>query len=515
VTVDRIIVRRDAYFDSVFLMSLSAELTETDGLQVGQVVLGTPANKQLLGGQGFDQAVLEPLGPTDLIVALRAASETILSAAEKRFDELLIRRKSGSGEAEAERPIGLDGALRARPEANLVVVSVPGAYAAYEARRAIQAGLHVMLFSDNVSVEDEIALKQEAVRRGLLMMGPDCGTAILNGAMLGFANAVRPGPIGLVGASGTGTQEVTCLIHKLGSGITQAIGTGGRDLSEAVGARTTLFAIDALAADPATRVVVVVSKPPAEKVAAKVLDRLAKLGKPSVVHFVGAGRSDKVGSVHHAPDLASAARMAVQLAQGKPVAAERSPLPMDLVSKARKAKTSKQVALRGLFTGGTMGAEALAHLQKYLGKIPSNLGHGSPPADVVLPDQHAIIDLGGDEFTQGRPHPMIDPTPRAERLMAEAENDRLAVVLLDVVLGTGSHADPAGAMLPSIRQTQERAKARGQHVTVVTSVTGTDGDSQGLEGQIAKLQRAGVVVLPSNMDAVRFAHAVIDEAIDG
>jgi FdrA protein len=514
--VDRLVVRKDAYFDSVFLMSLSADLAELDGLQVGQVVLATPANKQLLVGQGFDAATIDALGPTDLLVAIRAETDERLDAAEKRFEELLNRRSKGSEQGEAQKPIGLDGAVRAFPEANLVVVSVPGAYAAYEARKAIQAGLHVMLFSDNVSVEDEIALKDEAVRRGLLMMGPDCGTAIINGVMLGFANAVRPGPIGLVGASGTGTQEVTCLIHQFGSGVTQAIGTGGRDLSEAVGARTTLFAIDALAADPKTEVIVVVSKPPADAVATKVLARLAKIDKPSVVHFVGAGRTDKDGRVHHAPDLASAARMAVDLASGKDVsAAAPTALPKEALQKARKARDSKQVALRGLFTGGTMASEALAYLQERLGPIPSNLGHGSPPADVVMPEQHAIIDLGGDEFTQGRPHPMIDPTPRVERLMAEAENNRLAVVLLDVVLGTGSHVDPGGEMLAAIKQTQDRAKARGQHVTVVTSVTGTDGDTQGLEGQIAKLERAGVVVLPSNIDAVRFAHAVLDEAIDG
>ncbi len=515
-TVDRLIVRKDAYFDSVFLMSLSAELTELDGLQVGQVVLATPANKQLLSGQGFGGGVLDPLGPTDLVVALRAKTEALLDAAEQLFDELLNRRKKGSDSGVVDRPIGLDGAVRSKPGANLVVVSVPGAYAAYEARKAIQAGLHVMLFSDNVSVQDEIALKTEAVERGLLMMGPDCGTAIINGVMLGFANAVRLGPIGLVGASGTGTQEVTCLIHQLGSGITQAIGTGGRDLSEAVGARTTLFAIDALSADPTTRVVVVVSKPPADAVANRVIERLEKLDKPSVVHFVGAGRSDRQGKVHHAPDLASAARLAVALAEGKSEQKiEAVPLPKELLAQARKGRDPKQVALRGLFTGGTMAAEAHAHLQKHLGPIPSNLGHGSPPIDVVMPDQHAIVDLGGDEFTQGRPHPMIDPTPRVERLMAEAENHRLAVVLMDVVLGTGSHRDPAGAMIPAIEQTRNRAKQRGQHVTVVTSVTGTDGDRQGLDEQVQKLRRAGVVVLPSNMDAVRFAHAVLDEAIDG
>ena len=510
--VDRLIIRKDAYFDSVFLMSLSAQLSEQGALDVGQVVLATAANKQLLQELKFDAAAFEALGHTDLIVALRADSSEKLDAGEKLFEELLGRKNKASQQTSVHRPVGLDGAIRAMPDANLVVVSVPGVYAAYEARRAVQAGLHVMLFSDNVTVQDEIELKKEAISRGLLMMGPDCGTAILGGAMLGFANAVRPGPVGVVGASGTGTQEVTCLVEQLGEGISQAIGTGGRDLSEQVGGQTALFAIDALDADPNTKVIVVISKPPAKAIADKVLDRLAKVKKPVVVHFVGAGRSDRVGNLQHAPDLAATARVAVALASGGDVgkALEQPPLPMDRVEKARKALGKGQIALRGLFTGGTLAAEALAYLQQAWGPMASNLGHGSPPLDKVQNKHHAIVDLGSDEFTQGRPHPMIDPLPRAERLKQEGENPNLALVLLDVVLGTGSHPDPAGAMLPAIAKVQQDAQKRGQQVVFVTSVTGTQGDRQGFDGQVSKLERAGVIVMPNNMQAVRFAKAVLE-----
>lgn len=511
--VDRIVVRKDAYFDSVFLMSLSAELSELPGLQVGQVVLATPANQQLLAELGFDQSAFSDLGPTDLIVALRASSKEELDVGEARFEELLTRKKSTSEGGEAHRAVGLDGAVRAMPDANLVVISVPGAYAAYEARRALSEGLHVMLFSDNVSVQDEIGLKQEAVKKGLLMMGPDCGTAILGGAMLGFANAVRQGPIGIVGASGTGTQEVTCAIHQLGSGITQAIGTGGRDLSEQVGGLTTLFAIDALAKDDATKVIVVISKPPAQTIAMQVERKLKSVNKPVVVHFVGAGRSDVDGNIHHAPDLVTTARVAVALATGSSEkdAFEHAALPQELLEKAKKVRTKQQRVLRGLYTGGTLASEAHAYLQQKWGDIASNLGHGSSPVDKAGPEQHAIIDLGGDEFTKGRPHPMIDPLPRVERLKQEASNPHLAVVLMDIVLGTGSHVDPAGAMLLAIAFAQKQAKERGQTITFVACVVGTDGDSQAMDTQIAKLQRAGVVVMTNNMDAVRFAHAVLDD----
>jgi len=507
--LDRLIVRKDTYLDSVFLMSISADLGRMDGVQLGQVVLATPANRQLLTGMGFEASTLDSLAPTDLVVALRAADAVVLDAAEKKLAELLARRATSQA-TEGPRPLGLEGGLQALPGANLALISVPGEYAAYEARKALNAGMHVMVFSDNVSVEDEIALKQEAVRRGRLLMGPDCGTAIVQGVMLGFANKVRRGPIGVVGASGTGTQEVTCLVEKAGFGISQAIGTGGRDLSEKVGALTTLFAIDMLARDPNTKVIVVISKPPAKPVADKVLEALAKAPKPSVVHFVGSNRSDSERSIHFAPDLESAARKAVELAGGKS-APSANPDPA-LVARERKAMAPQQKWLRGLFTGGTMAAEALAFLRAAGWKIQSNLDHGAAAQSAR---GHEIIDLGDDEFTRGRPHPMIEPAPRVETLMREAEDPAVGVVLLDVVLGNGSHEDPAGAMIPAIEHARKRARERGGYLPVIASVTGTDGDFQGLARSTAALERAGVVVVGSNIQAARVARAILEEAAHG
>ena len=507
--MDRLIVRKDTYLDSVFLMSISADLGRLDGVQLGQVVLATPANIQLLEGQGFDAKVLDGLSPTDLVVALRAAKAEVLDSAEKKLGELLSKRSSAQS-TEGPRPLGLEGGLQSLPGANLVLISVPGEYAAYEARKALNAGMHVMVFSDNVSVEDEIALKKEAVRRGRLLMGPDCGTAIIQGVMLGFANKVRRGPIGVVGASGTGTQEVTCLVEKAGFGISQAIGTGGRDLSEKVGALTTLFAIDMLGKDPNTKVIVVISKPPAKPVADKVLTALRESPKPAVVHFVGSSRNDSEGHVHFAPDLESAARKAVELAGGKAAA----PAAMDkaLIERERKGLAAGQKYLRGLFTGGTMAAEASAYLRASGWKLYTNLDHG-----VAAPKErgHEIIDLGDDEFTRGRPHPMIEPAPRVERLMNEADDPSIGVVLLDVVLGSGSHADPAGAMIPAIEHARKLAKERGGYLPVIASVTGTDGDFQGLAQSAERLQRAGVVVVGSNIQAARVAQAILEEKAHG
>lgn len=509
--MDRIVIRRDAYFDSVFLMSISAELKRVPGVQAGQAVLCTPANLDLLQAQGFDLSKQGDLGPTDLAVTLRASIEGPLDLAEKRFAELLSGKTVGGvAKGGGARAVGLTGGLHAQENSNLVVLSVPGEYAAYEALRALRAGLHVMLFSDNVSVEDEIALKTEAVARGLLLMGPDCGTAIINGVMLGFANKVRRGRIGVVGASGTGMQEVTCLIDREREGISQAIGTGGRDLSEKVGGLTTLFAIDALASDPDTSVIVVISKPPAAPIADRVLARLAQISKPSVVHFVGAGRSKRRKNVWMTSDLALTAFAACDLARGQRPDLSTVPVSVDHFAWEKQGKVASQKYLRGLFTGGTLGAEALAYLAPRLRDVRSNLLHDGTKTPLPGEQGHVVIDLGDDEFTRGRPHPMIDPTPRVEWLDAQALDPTVAVVLMDVVLGTGSHADPAGAIIPAIDRAKDRALEKGRTVSFIVSVTGTSGDTQNRELQIAKLKKAGVVVFPSNIEAVRFACFLVE-----
>src|SRR5580704_9603583 len=97
-----------------------------------------------------------------------------------------------------------------------------------------------MIFSDNVPIAEEASLKHEARERGLMVMGPDCGTAIIGGVPLAFANAVPRGDIGIIGASGTGIQEVSTLIARAGRGVRHAIGTGGRDMHAEVGGLTTL-----------------------------------------------------------------------------------------------------------------------------------------------------------------------------------------------------------------------------------------------------------------------------------
>jgi FdrA protein len=388
------------------------------------------------------------------------------------------------------------------PDAGWVLVSVAGRYAAGVARQALRLRKHVFLFSDNVSVDDEIALKQMAAEMGLLVMGPDCGTANIRGMGLGFANKVRLGPIGVVAAAGTGLQQVTSCIHQLGGGVSYGIGTGGRDLSEKVGAATFCQGIDLLSRDPETRVIVLISKPPAPKVADDVLRLARSAGKPVVVNFIGRSPVTwRMDNLHFAAGLDDAARLAVELAASTSDDVTHDP---DL-NLGRFAP--RQRYLRGLFSGGTLAYEAQYILQSYLPCVYANapLNKEYRLANSLVSQAHTIVDLGEDEFTVGRLHPMMDNELRIRRLLEEANDPETAVIMLDVVLGYGSHPDPASELAPAIAQARAQAEKAGRYLEVVAVVTGTDEDPQDLAAQIRQLEAAGAHVETNNEAMVRYA----------
>lgn len=494
-TVVRGAVHRNSYRDSVELMGIAAQLEALDGVQRAGLVMATAANLAVLREAGLAEAAAGDPGPNDLVVAVAAADAPTGDAALARAAGLLA---AGSGEAggQIQERVAqtLGEGLAELPDANLALVSTPGTYATAEALRALHHGLNVFLFSDNVPLEDEIRLKRLADRKGLLVMGPDCGTAIVGGVPLGFANAVRRGPIGLVGASGTGLQQVTSLIHRFGSGVSHAIGTGGRDLDEAVGGTTMLAAIRQLLADPGTEVLVLISKPPSPSVAARILDAVRGAPKPVVVNFLGGDAAVvRAAGAHPAFTFEEAARIAVGLAGGARVEDRDDNRADGLVNARAERLAPDQTAILGLYSGGSLAGEAKIVLKRALGT-----------------DRHdRILDLGDDEYTVGRPHPMIDPRLRNEHLVAAGSDPSLAIVLLDVVLGYGSHADPAGALAPAIAEAKAAAAADDRELVVVASVCGTDLDPQGLERQERTLADAGVLLEPSNARAADLAAEII------
>ena len=482
-SVVRNAVRRGFYLDSVALMRIGAALEERPGVARAALMIGTPSNLALLQEAGL--LADAEAGPNDLVIAVAATVPDAADAALVAAAELLDRRRSDAKDSGGTKPRSLAGAIDTLAGANLALISVPGVFAAGEARAALRRGLNVMIFSDNVPIADEVALKREARERGLLVMGPDCGTAMIAGAPLGFCNVVPSGGIGIVGASGTGTQEVMCLVARLGEGVSHAIGTGGRDLKEEVGGATMLAAIDALDRDTATGRIVLVSKPPAEGVARRLLDRVAASRKEFTICFLGAAKLDLPRNACFAPTLRDAAELAAGHKLG--------PTPPAPRASARRR--------RGLFAGGTLCAEAQLVLRRAGMAVASN----APVPGVPISGDNLLLDLGADEYTLGRPHPMIEPAVRTP-LLVEALNDpEVGLVLLDVVLGWGGHADPAGAVAEAI-------VGAGRRKLVIASVCGTDADPQNRAAQVAALQGAGVIVAPSNAQAAELAAASLSAA---
>ena len=503
----RTTLKRSFYQDSVALMGLARELRTGAGVGEAAALMGTPANLALMADAGLLTDEARAAGPNDLVIVVRADSAAEAEAALARAESLLTARRVRVEASGRRRPRTLDSAVRQLQGANVALISVPGAFAAAEARKALRRGLHVMLFSDNVTLEDETALKRLAVERGLLLMGPDCGTAYLGGVPLGFANAVPRGRIGLVAASGTGLQQVVTLLAAAGEGVSQAIGVGGRDMSGPVGAAMTLAALDALGADPATELIVVVGKPPAPAVRATVEARLRALGKPAVVAMLGREiATGSVGPLTTVVTLEDAAAAAVARRAGRafePHAFSNVATARHRVKEYRATRGPGAAAVRGLYAGGTLAYEALLILEPLLGAgaVGGNLGgHGGGP--------HRVLDLGADEYTVGRAHPMLDAALRVEEIERAAKEPDTAVLLVDVVLGHGAAPDPAGDIAPAL----EAARRGRRGLAVVASVIGTAADPQGLAAQRARLEAAGAWVLPSNAQAARAAACIAGEA---
>lgn len=510
--IDHVVIPNE-YRDSVSLMQVAQALRARDGVADASVVMMTPANLALLDdvGLGIDA---EP-NPSNLLIVVSADDAGAISDAVTAAHDLLAEMAQGSASSEAEavepsRSIVM--ATRRHPDAALALISTPGEFASYEAEKALRSGLNVMLFSDGIDVAEERRIKELADERGLLVMGPDCGTAIVGGVPLAFANAAEPGGVGIVGASGTGIQAIVCDLDRLGVGISHALGTGGHDLHDGVGGISMLRGLSMLAADPATSVIVLVSKPPSDAVAQRVLAAAAECGKPVVACFLGSATASPSADVHSASSLEVAAVTAARLAGATP-AAEEADARLDV-----RPPSAPQQWIRGLYSGGTLCFEATLYLGQELAGSDTDLFSNTPigPAstlgDAWTSSRHTLVDLGDDVFTRGRPHPMIDHSIRNDRMLAEADDPETAVVLIDVVLGFGSHPDPVAAMSDTLIEVRRRSEHRGASIPVIANVVGTRRDPQGLDRQIAGLRDLGVHTFRSHSSALRAAHHVAELA---
>ena len=524
--ITRGIIVRDTYRDSVFLMRVSSKLRAQEGIAQAEILTGTPSNLEALHDHNLlpcELADAQP-GPSDLLIAVRGTESSVeraLGEARKLIDMPHVHHDAnlGRGSADRSRAHSLRDALEVLPDANLALISVPGPHVRSEAMAALRRGLNLLIFSSNVDIDDELAIKREAEQRGLLVMGPDCGTAMFRGIGLGFANAVRSGPVGLVGASGTGLQQVSTLIHQCGCGISHIIGTGGGDVGPEIAGQMTLSAMDLLDSDPETRVLVVVSKPPHPRAVDRIVDRAQQIGKPVVVCFLGSDTSGLSSNPPvHAATLEDAALIAVSLAEDKrlgevrEIASALEPDQDDVLAREASYLTRDQRFVRGLFCGGTFALEAAFMLKSTVGDVSGNFRAAGiePIDDSIGIAGHGVLDLGAESLTRGRPHPMLAPDMREAHILSAASDSSVAVVMLDFVLGYGSHPDPAGSTVPMLRRMSASAAEHGRHIAILATVCGTDRDPQGLYNQVRTLRDIGAVVTCSSTATVRNAARLLN-----
>ena len=492
------IVKKGSYHDSVVLMLLTNQISTIEGVKKVSIMMATPANKDIYRQSGLSTEELESASANDMVVVADVDDDAILDVIMEEVEEFFKKQSTSEGDKKgAESVKSWDKALGKLPDANLAVISIPGAYAALEADRALDEGMNVFMFSDNVTLEDEIKLKQKAHEKGLAVMGPDCGTGIIQGVPIAFTNNVTPGAIGIIGASGTGIQELTTIIDRLGEGVKNAIGTGGRDLSTEVGGITMMDMIEAMESDDSVKVLIIISKPPAKEVRDRISDRLSNFKKPVVTLFLGEKPEYHEENFYHAYTLDEAARLAVGLARGEEIKEGKVDVDDSQFFGAEEKKT-----IKAYYSGGTLAGEAAMLIKDALNlKVPPQKAEGF----MLKTDGHIVVDLGDDVYTQGKPHPMIDPAKRIECMQDAIDDASTGVILLDIMLGYGSHEDMAGALLPSIVELRDKAKAEGRKLFFVATVCGTRRDFQSYDEAVSKLKEAGVIVCENNKLAVHTA----------
>ena len=501
----RTIINKNTYQDSVVLMLLTNEISAIEGVNKVSIMMGTPANKDIFASSGLRTEELEVASANDMAIVIDAESDEVVEKVLVEVEEFLASQSSGAGGGETEKTIrSWEAALKELPEANLAIVSVPGVYAASVANRALDENLNVFIFSDNMEENDELKLKEKAREKGLLCMGPDSGTGVINSVPIAFTNNINPGRIGIVGASGTGIQEVTTIIDRLGEGVTNAIGTGGRDLSETVGGITMLSAIATLAEDDNTDVITIISKPPAESVRNKIMNYIRTIDKPIVTMFLGEKPEYHEKNLYHAYTLEEAARISVDLLKKQEV----KPFQGDTSIKAEKVEEG--LTIKAFYSGGTLAGEAAMLINE---SVYADAEMKTEEGYMFKRDGFEVIDLGDDKYTQGKPHPMIDPTVRVEFMEKAMEDKSTSVILFDLVLGYGSHEDMANALAPSIEKLKVQAKAENRKVHFVTTVCGTNKDPQNYANQKKIMEESGVIVCDTNNSAVEKALSLIAKSV--
>ena len=549
--VSHVVIKPNFYRDSLQLMKISEKLRQSSGVSEASIVMATETNKGVLIRLGFSPSLIEQANESDMIIAVRAKDQLSIDLVSEQIGKLFespeVEDRLES--RDHEKTTDLDLALRKMPGTNLVLLSIPGEYVKDISYKLIEQGIHQQIFSDHVPVEDELKIKKQAVTKGVLILGPGAGTSIINGKGIGFSNTISVGPVGIVAAAGTGLQEVACLLDQCGIGVKHGLGVGGNDPKDKIGGIMMLECMKILEKDDDIKVIATISKPPSSSVEQKIMEYVIGKGtKKYVLAFIGgqlttAGKRQQQSQTENLHSkTSSSASTTISSGGSTATTADRQTgivkvnslascvlaianalgnqrlqraisqlyiQPQELVNLLQREWSklqSNQKYIRGLYTGGTFTYEAQVILRDIIDieQIHSNaaIEQITKLQDSYKSEKHSIMDLGEEEFTMGRPHPMIDPTIRKLRILEEVKDPEVAVVLLDFVLGYGSNPDPVGAIIDELQMAKVIANKEGRYLPVITHVCGTKNDIQGYERSISKLHSVGCIVMPTNALAV-------------
>lgn len=486
------------YYDSATLMLLTNQIKENLNLKTNEisVMMGTEMNKKIMENSDLLNEIGKGANSGDILIGIKSAldNQKILNMVDSLLNQEIDNKNSEQLEINS-----VDDGIKNYKDTNFAVVSLPGSYAAREVKKLLKAKKHVLLFSDNIDIKDEIELKDLAIENDLLMMGPDCGTAIIKGVGLGFSNRVNKGSIGIVAASGTGLQEVATIISNNSGGISYAFGTGGRDIKESVGGRMMLYCLDLLIKDEETETIVIVSKPPSKNVIEKIINKVKNIKKPVVACFLGEDISVlQSTNIVLCETLEETAIKVLELNGIK----YSDSFDMDKILKMISSD-KKNGYIRGVYCGGTLAYEALLMLEKQNIEIYSNLSKCEERRLKVNDKSlyNTILDMGEDEYTVGKPHPMINSSSRNEQLLKEAEDESVGIIIADIELGYGANDFAADELGETIKQ----IKTMRSDLVFIVVICGSKQDYQDYNLKKNLLIMSGAIVVNSNAQGVRLA----------
>ena len=511
------IIKKNFFRDSVQMMQFSQQLKDEQGVIDAAIVMSTVLNKNTLKNMNLLTEDGISATENDTLISINCQDENSLSNAIQKAEQLLT---SISAKAKNEFT-SLASALDTFSDANIASLSIPGQFVKEMATELINKQLNLFVFSDHVPLEDEIYLKNLALENNVLFMGPEAGTSILNGTVFGFGNRVRKGSIGIIGASGTGIQESSTMIDLFGEGISHGIGVGGRDLRNDIGGMMTMKAMEIFENDPNTKAVLLVSKPVDNYIRNKIINKINNFSKKNYVLCLIGDNENSVDTakIKFSKSIQMSVLKILKLLDDnvykktKDVVRNQINDSIKLSESLSKDLNEGQKFIRGFFAGGTLCYESKIILEQMIGKIYSNLSSDDEYSikGNVSSKENTLIDFGEEEFTSARPHPIIDPLLRRNRILEDANDPNVGVIIIDIICGINAAKNTMAFHAETIKKAIEIAREQGRKLSVFTYICGTENDVS--KNELKLLADSGAKLFTSNA-LMSFAAALVVKNLD-